>query len=186
MSKTRNLRVGVGNYADVVKRIRDHGILVAGAFVLGTDGDRKDVFERTAEFILRTKMDGAQLSVLTPLPGTRLYDRLSQEGRLLRTDYPDDWRHYGFTQAVFMPRHMTPDELEAGVTWVYRQTDSIGASLRRCFGSAIHARSLYAGAVAYSYNRGYRSFWLRNYEHKMRSLVRPPPEHSFHFSMPRR
>jgi len=171
MNKTRNLRVGVSNYAEVVKRIRDHGILVSGAFVFGSDGDKKDVFDRTADFVLKSKMDGAQFSILTPLPGTRTYARLKHEGRLLRTNYPDDWKYYGFTRAVFRPKHMTPDELEDGVTQVYRYTDSMLASMKRSFSATIQARSLYAGTFLYFYNRGYRSFWLRNYEHAKSSLT---------------
>ena len=171
MHKARNLRMGVSNYAEVVKRIRDHGILVSGAFVFGSDGDKKDVFDRTAEFVLKSKMDGAQFSILTPLPGTRLYARLKHEGRLLRTNYPDDWRYYGFTRAVFRPMHMMPDELEDGVTQVYRYTDSILASLKRSFQATIRARSLYAGAFVYLYNRGFHSFWLSNYEYARSSLI---------------
>jgi radical SAM superfamily enzyme YgiQ (UPF0313 family) len=165
MRKTRNLRVGVRNYAEVVKRIGDHGIMVSGAFALGSDGDKRDVFARTADFVLNSKMDGAQFSILTPLPGTRLYTRLEKEGRLLRTKYPDDWKHYGFTQAVFRPKHMTPAELENGVTQLYRRTASMAMSVKRAVRAIVKCRSLYAGASLYLYNRGYRSFWLRNYKH---------------------
>jgi len=165
MRKTRNLRVGARNYPEVVKRIRDHGIMVSGAFVLGSDGDEKDVFARTTEFVTNSKMDGAQFSILTPLPGTRLYARLQKEGRLLRTNYPDDWKYYGFTQAVFKPKHMKPDELEDGVTQMYMLTDSLAMSIKRAFTATIKTGSLYLGASAYLYNRGYRSCWLRNYKH---------------------
>jgi radical SAM superfamily enzyme YgiQ (UPF0313 family) len=166
MNKARNLKVGVSNYKDVVRKIRDHGILVAGAFVLGGDGDRKDVFDRTTQFILDSKMDGAQISILTPLPRTRLYTRLKQEGRLLRTNYPSDWKHYGFTEAVFRPKHMTPEELEEGTTRVYIDTCSLDKSLKRALNSAIKAKSLYGGVSIFSYNRGFRKFWLRNCEFK--------------------
>ena len=165
MRKVRNLKVGISNYQEVVKRIQDHGIGVSGSFVFGSDADRKDVFRKITEFILDSKMDGAQLSILTPLPGTRLYARLRKEERLLRTNYPDDWKHYGFTEAVFRPKHMTPEELEEGVTEVYRHTMSRVTSLKRAVTATIKTKSLYAGAVTYLYNRGYHSFWMRNYEH---------------------
>ncbi|UCG82038.1 MAG: B12-binding domain-containing radical SAM protein [Dehalococcoidia bacterium] len=165
MNKVRNLKVGASNYKDVVRRIRDHGILVAGAFVLGGDGDMKDVFDRTTQFILDSKMDGAQISILTPLPGTRLYNRLKQEGRLLLTRYPSDWKHYGFTEAVFKPKHMTPDELEEGATRVYRDTCSMVKSFKRALNSAVQSRSSYGGVTMFSYNRGFRTFWLRNCWH---------------------
>jgi len=164
MHKVRNLRIGVRNYKEVIKRIHEHGIGISGAFVFGNDRDKKDVFHRTIEFILNTKMDGAQLSILTPLPGTRLYARLKQEGRLLRTNYPGDWKHYGFVEAVFRPKHMTAVELEEGVTQVYAHTASRVTSVKRALNSVIFSRSLYGGVVAYLYNRGYGSFWIKNYE----------------------
>jgi len=161
MRKVRNLKVGVANYKEVIKRIHDHGIGVHGAFVLGSDGDRKDVFQRTIEFVLDSMIDTASFTILTPLPGTRLYSRLEIEGRLLRTDYPDDWRHYDFEEAVFRPAHMTPEELEEGVYQVYTGVTSRATSLRRAFNSFLQTRSLPLTAVAYSLNRGLGSLATR-------------------------
>ena len=167
MHKVRNLRVGVGNYGEVVNRIRDHGIGVIGAFIFGGDGDTSDVFHRTVDFILDSKMDGIQLSILTPLPGTRLYTRLQQEGRLLRTDYPDDWRYYDFLEVVYRPRNMSPNELKEGVTQVYKRTTSRLASARRALHSLLQTGTpnLYGAAAAYLWNRGYGSLWMRKCRH---------------------
>ena len=170
MHKVRNLKVGVGNYKEVVKKIHKHGIEVDGAFVFGGDGDRKDVFQRTIEFIMDSKVDVEQLTILTPLPGTRLYDRLKQEGRLLRTNYPDDWKHYDFGEAVFRPKHMTPDELEEGVYQVCEHTTSRVTSLKRAFNSLIQTKSLYAGIIAYLWNRGFGSLAMEKYKYKKGGL----------------
>jgi len=62
MQKVRNLKVGVTNYKEVIKKIQDHGMRVLGGFVLGGDGDRKDVFQRTIEFILDSKLDAHQIT----------------------------------------------------------------------------------------------------------------------------
>jgi len=164
--KVRNLKVGVGNYKEIIERIRDHGIGVVGAFLFGSDGDRKDVFQRTAEFILDSKIDATQLTILTPLPGTRLYNRLEQDGRLLRTNYPDDWKHYDFFEAVFRPKHMTPDELMEGATQMFEHTTSRVTSLKRAFNTLIQTKNLPATAIAYLVNRGLGPFWvMRNYEY---------------------
>jgi len=169
MHKTRNLKVGVGKYKEGVKRVHDHGIAIAGAFVLGSDGDTKEVFPRTIEFILDSKVDATQITILTPLPGTRLYNSLLQEGRLLRTNYPDDWMHYDFTEVVFQPKHMTPDELMEGVTQIYRDSSSRPTSLKRAFISFIQTKDLYGTAIAYLWNRGSGSLWMKKYEY-MKSL----------------
>ena len=171
MHKVRNLRVHAGNYRDVVKRIHDHGIAVVGAFTFGNDGDGKDVFPRTTEFLLDSKVDAQQLTVLTPLPGTRLYTRLLQEGRLLRTNYPGDWRHYDFTDVVFAPKRMSVDELKEGVAGVYRHTTSRATSLRRAFHSFLCTRNSYATAISYLFNRGYGSICARKYEDWLRDRV---------------
>ncbi len=165
MHKVRNLKVGVTNYKEVIKRIHDHGIGVHGAFILGSDGDRKDVFQRSIEFILDSKIDSASFTILTPIPGTRLYNRLRSEGRLLRTNYPDDWRHYDFEEPVFRPKHMTPDELGEGIYQVYKHTTSRVTSLRRAFNSLIQTKSLPLTAVAYSLNRGLGTLATSKYQY---------------------
>lgn len=165
MHKVRNLKVGVRNYKEVVKRIHDHGIVVHGGFILGSDGDTKDIFQRTSECILDSKMDIAVITILTPLPGTRLYERLRSEGRLLRSNYPDDWRHYDFGEAVFRPKHMSPDELEEGAYQVYRHTTSRITSLRRAFNSLIQTKSLPLTGIAYLLNRGLGSLATSKYQY---------------------
>jgi radical SAM superfamily enzyme YgiQ (UPF0313 family) len=165
MHKVRNLKVGVTNYKEVIKRIHDHGIGVHGAFILGSDGDRKDVFQKTIAFILDSKIDSASYTLLTPLPGTRLYNRLRSEGRLLRTNYPDDWRHYDFEEPVFRPKHMTPDELGEGAYQVYKHTTSRVTSLRRAFNSLIQTKSLPLTAIAYSLNRGLGTLATSKYQY---------------------
>ena len=171
MHKVRNLKVGVRNYKEVIKKIRDHGITVVGTFVFGNDEDSKDVFQRTTEFILDSKIDIAECTISTPFPGTRLYNRLKQEGRLLLTNYPDDWRHYNLFEPVFMPKHMTPYELMEGVNQIYKHTTSRVTSLKRAFNSAIQTRNLYAGVIACLGNRAIGSVWLQNYEYMKNSLT---------------
>jgi radical SAM superfamily enzyme YgiQ (UPF0313 family) len=165
MHKVRNLKVGAEKYTELIERIHDHGIGVHGAFVLGSDGDKKDIFQRTIDFILDSKIDTASFTILTPLPGTRLYSRLMAEERLLRTNYPEDWRHYDFEEAVFKPRHMTPDELEEGVYRIYRGIDSRAVSLKRAFNSFLQTRSLPLTMVAYSVNRGLGSLCEKKYQY---------------------
>jgi len=168
MHKVRNLRYGVTKYREVIKRIHDHGIGVHGAFICGSDGDKKDVFQRTTEFILGSGIDSATITILTPLPGTRLYDKLKSEGRLLRTNYPQDWKHYDTTEAVFVPKHMAPDELEEGVYEIYKHLTSKATSLKRALNSFVQTKNLGMTAIAYSLNRGLNSFVTKKYEWVMK------------------
>lgn len=111
MKKLWNLRYG--DYATAIRRFHERGIMVYGSFVFGYDNDTRDVFDRTAEFALATKLFLVNFSVLTPTPGTPLYDRLEGEGRLLA----DPWwldPGYRYGQATFEPAQMTATELAEG------------------------------------------------------------------------
>jgi radical SAM superfamily enzyme YgiQ (UPF0313 family) len=93
--------------------LRDHGIMVYATFVFGYDGDRPEDFERTLEFAFKQKFFMANFNHLQPYPGTRLYRRLQQEGRLIYDRWWLDPR-YRFGEAVFRPRGMTAEQLTEG------------------------------------------------------------------------
>jgi radical SAM superfamily enzyme YgiQ (UPF0313 family) len=107
--KTQNRPEG---YIETVKRLHDLGIAVWGAFVFGFDQDTPSVFEETVEFAIKSKMFMASFSVLTPYPGTPLYERLQQEGRLLDETWWLGEQRDGFP--VFRPKQMTPEQLFEG------------------------------------------------------------------------
>jgi radical SAM superfamily enzyme YgiQ (UPF0313 family) len=98
-----------------------HGIQVNGSFVLGFDHDRPDVFARTADWVEKNRLECATFHIMTPYPGTPLFARLAAEGRILHRD----WDRYDTAHAVFRPRHMTPEALEAGYAWLYRRVFSL-------------------------------------------------------------
>src|SRR5439155_6567959 len=74
------------DYARRVEMLHRNGIQVNGSFVLGFDHDRPDVFERTADWIERNRLERATFHLLTPYPGTPLFAQIEAEGRLLHTD----------------------------------------------------------------------------------------------------
>jgi len=119
----------IKKFKEGLKILHDHGIMVMGAFIFGFDSDDRDVFKRTLDFALDSKLDLAQFSVLTPLPGTKLYEKLSLENRII----DKDWSKYDFGNAVFRPAQMTAEELEKGNGWAWRQFYSHGSILKRVF-----------------------------------------------------
>lgn len=109
-NKKLNLRMGIEKYQEVFDRIHRHGISVLGALIYGLDSDTKDdLYDRT-RFAIESGMDAMQATIVTPLPGTGLYKRIAEEKRLLYTNYPDDWQHYHFLEAVHRPAKMEPEE----------------------------------------------------------------------------
>jgi radical SAM superfamily enzyme YgiQ (UPF0313 family) len=118
------------DYAEACRRFHDAGIMINGSFVFGFDCDGPDVFDRTVDFTIENKVLTASFHILTPLPGTRAYSRLEAEGRLLHRN----WTLYDTYHAVFQPRRMTPEQLEAGYGRARRRFASAGSILRRSLG----------------------------------------------------
>jgi radical SAM superfamily enzyme YgiQ (UPF0313 family) len=114
-------------YARRVRILHEQGIEVNGSFVFGFDGDRKDVFQQTVQWIETNRLECATFHILTPYPGTPLFRQLEAEGRLLHRD----WERYDTAHVVFRPRHMTPDELQLGYDWTYRRLFSHASIWRR-------------------------------------------------------
>ena len=111
MNKRLNTRRGGARAA--LERFRAYGIRVYGTFVFGYDGDCHDTIRSTVEFCQREGLFIAGFNHITPFPGTPLYRRLEEEGRLLFDAWWLDER-YRYNQVPFRPRSMTPQELERG------------------------------------------------------------------------
>lgn len=100
IGKRVNLKAGSLDFT----RIHKHGIGVLGAWVFGFDTDTSETLLSRARMMVDSGSDCSQMSIATPLPGTPLYKQLQQSGRLLYTDYPDDWGRYDFGQLVYVPK----------------------------------------------------------------------------------
>jgi radical SAM superfamily enzyme YgiQ (UPF0313 family) len=118
----------VDQYARSIQRIHAHGIAVQTGIVFGFDSDTPDIFGATADFLEQTGVQNATFNILTPFPGTRLFERLLAEGRILNTD----WKNYNSrSQVVFQPRNMSGAELLAGFQAVTRRFYSPASILKR-------------------------------------------------------
>ena len=108
MNKSWNMAIGEQN--ELVKRIHDAGIGIYATFVFGYDGDREETFQKTLEFAEKNKFYTAAFNHLLPFPGTPLYRRLKEEGRLLYDKWwlSDD---YNYGDLAFRPRNMSPEQL---------------------------------------------------------------------------
>lgn len=149
-------------YAEVVKKLHDHGIGIQGCFVFGFDSDDEGVFERTVEFVDKTKIDLPRYAVATPFPGTPLFRRLEAEGRLLH----QRWDLYDVEHVVFQPRQMSPERLQAGLEWTWKQSYSWRSMLNRLGGAPWSILPLWL-----SLNFGYR-FYAHHLHEKTGTIFR--------------
>lgn len=100
---------------DKIKMFHDFGIAVEGTILLGTDKQGPDIFKRMVDFLLKSEIDLAEFTVLTPFPGTPFFDEMRRAGRLLH----ENWGLYNAENVVFKPAHMTPEQLEEGYRYVW-------------------------------------------------------------------
>ena len=112
---------------EAIKRVKDIGIHFHASFVFGFDSDTKAIFPETLEFSQRNKIGTASFNVLTPYPGTSIYEQFKQDGRLLTTN----WKYYDHATVVFKPKGMSPYELQTGEFWIKKEFSKISSILKR-------------------------------------------------------
>jgi radical SAM superfamily enzyme YgiQ (UPF0313 family) len=158
-------------YEKVFRRLHNHGIAVLGSFIYGMEHDTLDTLSHRTKYILKNDVDAVQISLMTPLPGTRLFQRLRDEGRLLYTNFPDDWERYDMTEVVFKPLLIEPQDLfnawcNAGIA-IYNHATLWYKYMR----TLSTTRDLNTARWAYSANRNYHNVGISVYlQRKLRSL----------------
>jgi radical SAM superfamily enzyme YgiQ (UPF0313 family) len=114
-----------------VRRIQRHGILVAGSFIIGLDVDRPGIGKRIAEAASEYGLDVINVLLLTPLPGTRLWDQMKSEDRIALDAFPEDWRYYTLNFPVARYKHLSPDGIMEEMISCSRSFYSMPRILRR-------------------------------------------------------
>ncbi len=115
------------DYAKAIARLHRHGISIQAAIVLGHDWDTPQAFSNTLDFLLENNIDALQCTILTPFPGTPLFEQMDQAGRILERN----WSKYDFKHVVFQPRQMSRSTLQSGLEWVLTNFYSRRNILRR-------------------------------------------------------
>ena len=115
------------NYLEAVKKIQSHEMLVHGSFIVGYDFDSEEAFDELIDFIQESKLLMPLINVLTPFPGTELFKRLEEEGRIIHKD----WSKYDSRHVVFTPSKMSPEELFNEYRRIVRAVYSFTAIMAR-------------------------------------------------------
>jgi len=113
------------------KKIKKMGILIHASMVFGFDGDTPQIFDETVDFLIKNKVNSVSFNMLTPYPGTKVYEDLKAEGRLLT----EDWRYYDHNTVVYRPKGMTPYELQTGKTNARKRFYSFSSVMKRLTGN---------------------------------------------------
>jgi radical SAM superfamily enzyme YgiQ (UPF0313 family) len=115
-------------YKDAIAKIQSYGITVNGCFILGLDGDTRDVFDDVLGFVRDTGLYEVQVTFLTAFPGTPLYARLKREGRILRDRA---WELCTLFDINFQPKNMSVAELQNGFLGLAKQLYSVEETYER-------------------------------------------------------
>ncbi len=138
-------------YRDIIRELHYLDIAVQGCFVFGLDHDTPDVFQTTVEFAIETGIDLPRFSVLTPFPGTPLYQRLEKQNRIIT----QDWELYDGQHVVFQPKQMSIQQLAEGHEHAWKLVYQWRAISKRLW------RAKNFKPLAISANMGYR-FYAHN------------------------
>jgi radical SAM superfamily enzyme YgiQ (UPF0313 family) len=157
VNKRLNARMGAGSYNRVFDRMHRYGIAVIAGFIFGWENDTRERIDHRVRFTRKCRADSIQSTFLTPLPGTRLFDRLQKENKLVLNDFPHDWQYYGYEHLTFRPDSMDRKEMEE---YIFRAIDKVYDPLFlffRMLKSWWRTRNFITAYWSYMSNWNYRS-----------------------------
>ncbi|MCK4423078.1 MAG: B12-binding domain-containing radical SAM protein [Candidatus Omnitrophica bacterium] len=110
----------VPDYLESVRKIQSYGMGIQSSFIFGYDSDDISIFKKTVDFIQSAGLEMATFHILTPFPGTKLYERLNNEGRILHRD----WGKYDGSYVCYKPTLMSAEALQNGMIWAKQKVYS--------------------------------------------------------------
>ena len=148
-------------YPELTRLLHEHGISLMGCFVFGFDHDTPEIFLETARLAVETRIDLPRFAILTPFPGTALYQRLDRDGRILTSN----WELYDGQHVVFAPSRMSVDQLQKGNEQAWRYTYRYRSIAKRILRSPAPLLVRLASNLGYRYyanhlHRFYNCDWI--------------------------
>jgi len=109
-SMNKGFNMMQGGPVEAISNFQKHGLRLYGTFIFGNDHDTPETFSQTLEFAIEQGLFIGAFNHITPFPGTPLYRRLENEGRLIYENWWLDER-YRYGDAPFSPGKMSPEQL---------------------------------------------------------------------------
>ena len=152
------------DFRDSVQRIQRHNIIVAGSFIIGLEIDEPGIGKHIAEVADRYGVDSLNVLFLTPLPGTRLWEKMKSKGRIALDAFPEDWNYYTLTYPVARYKHLSLDGILLEMITCNRTFYSLQRVLRRIWGSVRQNRKPWLSIIVNFSCRGNIRLACRSYE----------------------
>ena len=138
------------DYERAISRLHSLGIMINGSFVFGLDDDDQDVFKRTVDWAVQNALTTCTFHVLTPYPGTRLFNDMQAAGRILHRN----WDLYDTRQVVYKTTGLNSQELKNGYDWAYKSFYSWNNILK----ASLQHQNLKHIAKHFAYAGGWKKF----------------------------
>jgi radical SAM superfamily enzyme YgiQ (UPF0313 family) len=146
-------------YTLAINKIHSANIAVFAAIVFGMDSDTTDIFLKTLNFLQETHVEALQATIMTPFPGTPLFEEMDRQGRIVTKD----WSQYDFGHVVFEPKNMSRASLRYGHDWVLSEFYSQSAIWRRLVRVFSYINPLVVLYAIVPLNIGYRTRLITNH-----------------------
>ena len=114
----------INSYTKVINLLHKYSISVLAGVMLGFDNDTPESINNRVDFVLESDIDSYFLSVATPLPGTRFFEKVQKEGRLIYSNFPQDWEQYDWANLVHKPSLMSFEEAKNAIANAYEKAYS--------------------------------------------------------------
>jgi len=157
INKKINLSKIGAEYEQTFRLMNRHKIVALGTFIYGADSDTPETLRRRNDFVINSAVNVAQTTYLTALPGTRMFKRLSQEGRILYSNFPDDWAHFDLVEVTHRPLSMTARELYDAGAETRRRVNSRRTLWRKALKALLASRSPLTALWTFFAYRSYRA-----------------------------
>jgi radical SAM superfamily enzyme YgiQ (UPF0313 family) len=131
--------------------------MVSSEMIVGTDSDTEESIRATVDFVRETKIPIPRFYILTPMPGSALYEQYKAEGRLVTEDY----RKYDGSQCVHRPAKISPEKLTEMFWWLYREVFSWKSILQRTLLNPAALKSPRLHLLALAVNLHYRKYVMK-------------------------
>lgn len=155
------------DFKESVRRIRKHGMLVVGSFVMGLETDRKGIGRKIADAASVYGVDILNAVYLTPLPGTRLWEKMKSENRIAADRFPGDWNYYTLTFPVAKYKFLSWSDMIQENHSCNRRFYSISKIIRRVLGNILFIRHPSITLVA---NLSYHRTAVRDFYRKFQDM----------------
>ena len=128
---------------DIVRAIEvfhKNQIAIHGMFILGVDEDPPDAYKATVDFCIKHRMDSVQFLILTPLPGTKFFKEVVQQGRLLHRR----WQYYDLMHVVHRPTGRLVSQVQKEMLQAFEQFYSLKQAARNSALALLEAKEKFA------------------------------------------